>query len=125
MTTKRAVVERYLDGFRRGDHAQILSCLTDDVEWRMPGFFELQGKAAFDGAIEHDAFEGLPTITVDRHVEEGDTVVTIGAVRAATKAGPPLDAVFCDVFTFAGDRIRRLETYQVTLSGPSTSDLAA
>jgi hypothetical protein len=26
------VVARYIDGFRRNDHAQIMSCLTDDVE---------------------------------------------------------------------------------------------
>jgi ketosteroid isomerase-like protein len=27
----RETVERYLDGFRRTDHAQNLSCLTDDI----------------------------------------------------------------------------------------------
>ncbi|MCW2704464.1 MAG: nuclear transport factor 2 family protein [Blastococcus sp.] len=31
MSKNTATVETYLDGFRRNDHAQILSCLTDDV----------------------------------------------------------------------------------------------
>jgi hypothetical protein len=26
-----------MDGFRKSDHGQVLSCLTDDVEWEMPG----------------------------------------------------------------------------------------
>ncbi|MGH8435156.1 MAG: hypothetical protein ACRERX_11890, partial [Pseudomonas sp.] len=46
------------------DHAQILSCLTDDVEWEMPGAFHLVGKDAFDNEIENDAFVGSPTITI-------------------------------------------------------------
>ncbi len=115
MTTKKAVVDRYIEGFRRGDHELILSCLTDDVTWEMPGFFELHGKAAFDDEIENDAFEGTPTITIDRLIEEGDAVVAIGAVRAPMKNGATLEAVFCDVFTFVGDKIHRLETYQVNV----------
>lgn len=30
-------VNTYLDGFRGNDHAQILSCLTDDIEWTVFG----------------------------------------------------------------------------------------
>jgi ketosteroid isomerase-like protein len=116
MTTKTEVVDRYIEGFRRSDHELILSCLTDDVTWEMPGFFELHGKAAFDDEIENEAFEGSPEITIDRMIEEGDTVVAIGAVRSAMKNGEELNAVFCDVFTFAGEMISRLETYQVILS---------
>ena len=31
---------RYLDGFRKNDHEQILSCLTDDIEWTVFGAFK-------------------------------------------------------------------------------------
>jgi hypothetical protein len=31
MSTRKAVVERYIEGFRRSDHTMVLSCLTDDV----------------------------------------------------------------------------------------------
>ncbi|HYC93559.1 MAG TPA: nuclear transport factor 2 family protein [Thermoanaerobaculia bacterium] len=48
MTENKQTVDRYMDGFRKGDHAQILSCLTDDVEWLLPGAFHLHGKEAFD-----------------------------------------------------------------------------
>jgi hypothetical protein len=37
MTENKRTVEKYMDGFRKSDHGQILSCLTDDIEWVMPG----------------------------------------------------------------------------------------
>ena len=52
MSTNTDTVERYLDGFRLNDHAQILSCLTDDIEWTVFGAFHLTGKQAYDEAIE-------------------------------------------------------------------------
>ena len=37
VTEQKAVVEKYTDGFRTGDLAKILSCLTDDVVWALHG----------------------------------------------------------------------------------------
>ena len=111
MSENKSTVERYLEGFRRSDHAQILSCLTDDVEWEMPGAFHLVGKPAFDKEIENDAFVGRPTITTIRMVEENDVVVVEGRVQAKRRDGGMLDAVFCDVFVMSNARIRRLTTY--------------
>jgi len=36
MSRNTQTVETYVDGFRKNDHAQILSCLTDDIEWIVP-----------------------------------------------------------------------------------------
>ena len=113
MTIKKRIVERYLEGFRAGDHEMILDWLTDDVEWEMPPYFELKGRAAFDEAIENDASPGRPDIQLTRLTEEGDIVVAEGAVQAALKAGGRIDALFCDVFQFRDDKICRLVTYQV------------
>jgi ketosteroid isomerase-like protein len=107
----KRTVERYLDGFRSSDHAQILACLTDDVEWEMPGAFHHVGKAAFDGEIENEAFVGRPVITLSRMVEEDDVVIAEGAVRAERREGGFLHAVFCDVFVMEQARIKRLTTY--------------
>ena len=49
MSTNTRTVERYMEAFRRTDHAAILACLTDDVEWLIPGAFHTRGKTAFDG----------------------------------------------------------------------------
>ena len=115
MTENRKTVERYMDGFRKGDHRQILSCLAEDVGWEMPGMFSLIGKEAFDKEIKNEAFVGRPTITVSRMTEENDVVVAEGTVQCQRREGGFLDAVFCDVFTMENARIKRLVTYLVEL----------
>ena len=115
MTENKKTVERYMDGFNQSDHQQILSCLTEDVEWEMPGAFHLVGKNAFDKEIENDAFVGCPAITITRMVEENDVVIAEGAVRVKRKDGGLLNAVFCDVFAMKSAKIRRVTSYLVEL----------
>jgi ketosteroid isomerase-like protein len=107
----KQTVARYLDGFNRGDHQQILSCLTDDVEWNIPGMFHVRGKAAFDKEIENEAFVGRPKIATTRLVEEGEVVVAEGTVRAQKKEGGELHVRFCDVFIFRDGQIAKLTSY--------------
>ena len=113
MTENKITVERYLDGFNKSDHKQILSCLTDDVEWEMPGAFHLVGKESFDKEIENDAFVGSPVITTTRIVEEEDVVVVEGKVMARKRGGGYLNAAFCDVFEMKEAKINRLISYLV------------
>jgi ketosteroid isomerase-like protein len=111
MTENKKTVDRYMDAFRRTDHAEILSCLTEDVEWLIPGAFHARGKEAFDNEIENDAFIGHPEITVTRMTEEDEVVVAEGSVRTQRKDGAVLNLVFCDVFEMQGGKIRRLISY--------------
>jgi ketosteroid isomerase-like protein len=115
VSRRKEIVETYFEGFRRGDHGLILSLLTHDVAWDLPGYRHLTGKEAFDQEIENEEFVGTPTLTVDRVIEEGDTVVTIGAGEAMHGSGEPHRFAFCDVFTFTADKIRRVESYLVPL----------
>lgn len=119
--SNKQVVETYMDGFRATDHATILSCLTDDVVWDMPGFFHHEGKEAFEREIENPNADGNPNITITRLVEEGNIVVAEGAVTANLKDGNMLDAVFCDVFHFTNGTISKLTTYLMFNKQPETS----
>lgn len=109
--SNKKIVETYMAGFNASDHEKILSCLTDDVVWEMPGFFYLTGKEQFDKEIENPAFTGSPTITITRMVEEGNIVVAEGEVKGKMKNGGLLDVVFCDVFHFRYDKIKQLTSY--------------
>jgi ketosteroid isomerase-like protein len=101
-----------MEGFKRSDHAQILSCLTDDVVWDLPGAYHLVGKEAFDKEIENPAFIGSPTIVVTRMTEENDVVAAEGTVSCARRDGEMLNAAFCDVFLMTKDaKIRHLISY--------------
>jgi ketosteroid isomerase-like protein len=115
VSARKSVVETYFEGFRRSDHAMILACLTDDVVWDLPGYVHLEGKRAFDGEIENEEFEGSPMLTIDRLVEEGDTVVAIGEGQGTRKGGEVQRFAYCDVFTFALDKVARVESYLVPL----------
>src|SRR6187551_3144400 len=86
MSLNIETVNRYLDGFRKNDHAQILDCLTDDIEWTVFGAFHLQGKEAYDGAIDGaPTFIDPPELEVVRLVEQADVVMAElkGTVRRA------------------------------------------
>jgi ketosteroid isomerase-like protein len=111
MTPNKQTVQKYMDAFTRTDHAEILSCLTETVQWDVPGAFHVTGKDAFDKAIENDAFVGSPAIRVARLIEEQDVVVAEGSVRAARKDGGVLDLVFCDVFVMRDAKIQHLTSY--------------
>ena len=111
MTRNTSVIDRYMDGFRQGDREAILSCLTDDVEWQLPGTFHARGKHAFGEHIVDEGFVGRPAIAVTRLIEAGDVVVAEGTVRTERTDGAVLNLAFCDVFELQGGRIRRLTSY--------------
>lgn len=116
LSRNKEIVSRYIEGFNKNDHFQILDCLSSNVEWLMPGSFHLVGKEAIDKEIENDAFTGHPVVQITRMTEEHNVVIAEGSVRVAWKKGGFLDAVFCDVFEMENGKIKRLTTYQVNLN---------
>jgi ketosteroid isomerase-like protein len=111
MSDNKQIVEKYMDGFRESDHEKVLSCLTEDVAWELPGAFHIHGKEAFDQHIEDEGFIGRPEITVSRMVEQNDVVVAEGAARVSRADGTIMNLVFCDVFEMRDGKIRRLVSY--------------
>jgi ketosteroid isomerase-like protein len=113
----KKVVQTYIEGFNTGDHAKIISCLTDNVIWEMPGLFHLEGKEQFDMEIENDAFEGLPKVVIIRLIEDGQIVVAEGTVKSKLKNGELFEASFCDVFHFDNGKIKQLTGYIMPKKG--------
>lgn len=116
MTDRQQTVDRYMDGFRRSDHAAILACLTDDVVWHIPGVRTTRGKDEFDSEIENPAFEGSPELTVERTIEAGDVVVVTGTGKGRIRERGPFAFAYSDLFTFRGDLIARVDSYIVPLA---------
>ena len=117
MTENKRVVEAYMEGFRTTDRPLILSCLSDDVEWEIPGAFHVRGKEAFGGHIVDESFVERPSITVTRLIEENDVVVAEGLVRTERKDGTVLNLAFCDVFEMESHKVRRLISYLTEIKG--------
>ena len=119
MTQNKRTVGTYMEGFRTTDRQEILSCVTNDVEWILPGAFHIRGKDAFNSHIVDDGFAARPEIVVNRMLEADDVVVAEGAVRTERSDGTVLDLVFCDVFEMQGGQIRRLTSYLMQTPAPT------
>jgi ketosteroid isomerase-like protein len=115
MSTRTDFIEQYFDGFRHSDHERILACLTDDVVWDLPGYRSLAGKEEFAGEIANPEFDGSPELVVDRMIEGADSVVVIGSGGGRRRNGDLHRFAYCDVFTFTGDLVSRVESYVVPL----------
>ena len=115
MTTRRELVDRYMDGFRRSDHEAILSCLADDVVWHIHGLRTTHGKAEFDDEIENPAFEGRPRLTVDRTIDADDVVVVTGTGAGRHREAGPFRFAYNDLFTFRDGLIAQVDSYVVPL----------
>lgn len=111
MSDNKRTVQKYMDGFRTTDREAILACLTDDVEWEIPGMFKACGRAEFSAHIVDPGFAGHPIINVTRLTEENDVVIAEGSVLARRADGSTLPLAFCDVFELRDAKIRRLVSY--------------
>jgi ketosteroid isomerase-like protein len=115
MSERQATVHEYMQGFRASDHERILRCLTDDVVWIIHGHRSTLGKSEFDSEIENPDFEGSPILSVDRTFEAGDVVTVTGEGTGHHRVGGPFRFAYCDLFTFSGDLIAKVDSYVVPL----------
>jgi ketosteroid isomerase-like protein len=116
MSQNIETVNKYLHGFRKNDHAQILACLTDDIEWTVYGAFHLRGKEAYDKAIDGaPEFIDPPQLDVVRMVEQGDVVMAelTGIVKRA--AGGEMRLSMAEVFVLRGGLIAERRAWVIEL----------
>ncbi|HKH42172.1 MAG TPA: nuclear transport factor 2 family protein [Solirubrobacterales bacterium] len=109
-------VNTYLDGFRKNDHEQILSCLTDDIGWTVFGAFRLSGKEAYDKAID-GAPECIdpPELEVVRMVEEGEVVMAELTGTARRAAGGETRMSMAEVFVMREGKIAERRAWVIEL----------
>lgn len=119
MSRNTETVTRCMEAYGRWDHAAILACLAEDVEWVVPGAFQLRGKDAFDAEIEGAGAKGPPTILVDRLLEAGDVVFAEGFVRNETTDGPAIELAMCDVFELRDGLVTKLTSYLMPAPFPA------
>lgn len=115
MSENKATVQRYMDAYTRGDYAEVLDCLTEEIVWEFPGYFRHEGKAAFEAEINNPAFSGVPNITITRLTEENNIVVAEGEVHSTFANGDAFHAIFCDICTMQDAKIKYLLVYLTQL----------
>ena len=113
MSENKNTIQQFIEGFIISDYEKILSCLTDNIFWEIPGVFQINGKEAFLKEFKHDYFDGSPTIKIISMIEENDMVAAEGFIQSKRKDGGFFNAVFCDVFLMNKGKIRQLTTYLI------------
>jgi ketosteroid isomerase-like protein len=116
MSRNTQTVQSYVEGFCKNDHAQILSCLTDDIEWIVFGAFRLTGKQAYDAAIDGPAFVAPPELEIVRMVEEDDVVMAeIAGSVARGEAGEVMRMSNTEVFVMRDGKIAEHRSWVIEL----------
>jgi uncharacterized protein len=117
MSRNIETVNNYLDGFRKNDHEQILSCLTEDIEWTVFGAFHLKGKQAYDKAIDGaPEFIDPPELEVVRMVEQGDVVMAELTGKAKRAAGGEMRMSMAEVFVMRDGKIAERRAWVIVLA---------
>jgi ketosteroid isomerase-like protein len=116
MTQNIKTVNAYLDGFRKNDHEQILSCLTDDIKWTVFGAFQLTGKDAYDKAIDGaPEFIDPPELEVVCMIEQGDVVMAELTGTAKRAAGGEMRMSMAEVFVMRDGKIAERRAWVIVL----------
>ena len=118
-TTEGAVtvLEAFLDAFNAHDVDAIMSCFSEDCVLVMPrgpapGGRRLEGKEQVRAGIQ-SRFDGIPDVEYGdaRHWVCGDRGVSEWTIRGTQATGERIEVRGCDLFEFAGGKIRRKDSF--------------
>jgi ketosteroid isomerase-like protein len=109
------LVREITDALVRKDRAHLASVLTDDVEIENVGRPPLKGKDAFLDLFapeDPDSGANITGSTLDRVITHGTAAAAHGTLTIAAADGSERTFAFCDLYTFAGHKDRRIRKFQ-------------
>jgi ketosteroid isomerase-like protein len=110
-------LQAFLDAFNAHDVDAIMSFFTEDCVFDMPrgpapGGRRLTGRQQVRAGIT-SRFDGIPDVQYvdDRHWTSGDRGVSEWTIRGTRATGERIEVRGCDLFEFAGGKIRRKDSF--------------
>ena len=123
----KRIVEKINKAFSDGNTEGFLEMCHEDVVWNMVGEKSTESKSAIREWMS--SMEGMepPKFTVDKMIAEGDSVVCYGGMRMKGEDGIEGDYSYCDVYEFAGGKVKQLQSFVVKhkTEGKSSGSAAA
>ena len=114
----RALVERLLEAYERGDSQQLFDHVADDVHWTITGANPLSGEYRSKREFLEATYERLAAVLrepvqprVRRIIAEGDLAVVEWRGHSTSIADRPYDNDYCWVIRVAEDRIVEVRAY--------------
>ncbi|MEQ3551158.1 nuclear transport factor 2 family protein [Pseudonocardia nematodicida] len=112
-SARAEVVRRFAAAFATCDVDAIVDSVDDGVVWELNGRKVGESSTAFAEQMRTDLSAGSAEVTIEQLIEDGDTVVALNRGRFVPHdGGEAAQFVSAEVYTFAGDTITRIRTYQ-------------
>ncbi|RRO19262.1 nuclear transport factor 2 family protein [Saccharopolyspora rhizosphaerae] len=111
-STRAQTVRAFAAAFTTCDIDTIIDCVNEDLVWEFNGEKAGQGRASLEERMRADLAQGRAEVTIEQLIEEGDTLVALNRGRFVPQHGVPMAYVSAEVYTFTGDKISRMRTYQ-------------
>src|SRR5665213_3526598 len=122
MPTNKQIIQGAYQAFAEGDVPKVLALMDDKIEWTEAEGFPLHGTYVGPQAVLEGVFMRLGeigddfTVTPNRFVAEGDTVVTIGTYSWKHRStGEPAKVQMAHVLTFRDGKLISFEQLVDTL----------
>lgn len=109
----KRIVEEINKSFIDGKTEDFLKHCSDDVVWTMEGEKTTEGKSAIrEWMSQMEGFEP-PKFTVDKMIADGDSVACYGEMSMSVPPEAAGTYSYCDIYTFAGDKVKELRSFVV------------
>jgi len=108
-----AIVKEINDAFTKNDTETFLAHCSEDLYWNMAGETEKKGKAAIRNWMKQMDGNQPPKFTVDAIFGDRDHVACHGEMTMKNADGKEGKYSYCDVYTFAGDKVKELRSFVV------------
>ncbi|MEX1057942.1 MAG: nuclear transport factor 2 family protein [Natronospirillum sp.] len=115
MSVSKQFLIDFNEAWAREDKAAILAAVTDDIQFRMAGEEDINGKEAFAAVLEEMAGTGQEfTLTINRVIISAeDTAAVEGEMTLVDEDGEPVVFMFCDVYGLRDGKIAELKAFVV------------
>lgn len=112
---KKALLRDFHVAFAEYDESFILESVADDIQWRVIGDVEVQGKEELIRMLEQMQEEETAELIIDNIITHGNTASVNGSAKMANGEA----YAFCDVYRFSGygknAKIKEMTSYVIAL----------
>lgn len=108
-----AIVKEINTAFTNNDTEAFLEHCSEDLYWNMAGDSEQKGKSAIRQWMKQMDGHEAPKFTVDAIFGDDSHVACHGEMTMKNPEGKEGKYSYCDIYTFAGDKVTELRSYVV------------
>ena len=122
--SNKEIIKKVNAAFEQNNPEGFLDYCAEDVKWIMAGDAPRTGKASIREFMAAMGDFKLEKLTIDSIIAEDNSAAAYGEMTMNEK-GTKADYSYCDVYTFAGDKIAELRSFAVKHKTEGEKDKAA